>query len=119
MKNKKKALMVIGAVIGLINGVFGGGGGMIAVPVFEKYLGYQNKQAHATAIAVILPISIITAIIYLFAGSFSLNIGLCCSAGVLLGGIGGAVLLNKLNSSIVGKIFAIVMLISGIKLLVW
>lgn len=119
MNKEKKVMLIIGAVIGFINGLFGGGGGMIAVPIFEKYLGYENKQAHATAIAVILPISLVTSLVYLLGGSFDFKIGLWCSAGVVLGGSLGAVLLSKLKSTLIGKIFALVMLISGIKLLVW
>lgn len=119
MNKKKKIMMVSGAIIGFINGLFGGGGGMIAVPIFEKILGYELKKSHATAIAMILPISIVTALVYLLGGTFNLGVGLWCGAGVIIGGAVGAMLLNKLNSSIVGKIFALVMLFSGIKLLVW
>ena len=119
MSKEKKVMMISGAVIGFINGLFGGGGGMIAVPIFEKYLRMENKQAHATAIAVILPISLITSIVYLICGSFDFSIGLWCTAGVVIGGSLGAILLNKLKSDLIGKIFALVMLVSGIKLLVW
>ncbi len=118
-KNKKKLLIISGALIGLINGIFGGGGGMIAVPLMVKFLGYDNKTAHATAIAVILPVSLFTAIVYLFSGAFSVSIGLWTTAGVVGGGVVGAILLKKLNASSVGKIFALVMLLSGIKLLFW
>lgn len=119
MEKQKRLLMTVGAVIGFINGLFGGGGGMIAVPIFEKYLRLNSKQAHATAIAVILPISTITAVIYLIAGRFNLAVGLWCSSGVVLGGTLGAILLNRLKTSWIKNIFLVVMLLAGIKLLVW
>ena len=118
-KKKKKVLMISGTIIGAINGIFGGGGGMIAVPLMVKFLGYDNKTAHATAIAVILPVSIFTAVVYLISGAFSIVAGLWTSAGVIGGGIVGAILLKKLNANSVGKIFAFVMLFSGLKLLFW
>ena len=35
-----------GSLTGAVNGLFGGGGGMIAVPVLGGWLGYPEKQAH-------------------------------------------------------------------------
>ena len=62
----KKWLIVIsaGMLIGFINGFFGGGGGMISVPLLEKVLKIDNKKSHATAMAVIFPLSIVSAIVY-------------------------------------------------------
>jgi len=119
LSKRKKNLLFMGSVIGFVNGLFGGGGGMIAVPLMVKFLGYDNKTAHATAIAVILPVSIFTAVVYLISGAFSIVAGLWTSAGVIGGGIVGAILLKKLNANSVGKIFAFVMLFSGLKLLFW
>ena len=47
-RNKKKAVGG-GLLLGAVNGLFGGGGGMIGVPVLSDVLGYERKQAHATA----------------------------------------------------------------------
>ena len=43
-----------GGIIGFLNGLLGAGGGMVAVPVLKKEM--DTKQAHATSIAVIIPI---------------------------------------------------------------
>ena len=37
-----------GVAVGAANGLFGGGGGMLAVPLLTK-TGYEEKTAHATA----------------------------------------------------------------------
>ena len=42
---------------------FGGGGGMVCVPILQKVLFLESKQAHATAIAVIFPLSLIVSIL--------------------------------------------------------
>ena len=42
-------LMVYGALIGLLNGFFGSGGGILAVTLLQKQ-GLPSRQAHATSI---------------------------------------------------------------------
>lgn len=118
MKNFPKTLMLIlcGAVIGFVNGFFGGGGGMIAVPVLERVLKNKTKTAHATAILIILPLCIVSAIIYIISGYFKLKIGLSAGAGVIAGGVLGAVLLSKLNNKVIRIIFAVIMTAVGFKM---
>jgi len=119
MENKKKLfyLIITGIVTGFVNGLFGGGGGMIVVPMLIILLNYPVKTSHATAILIILPISIISGIIYASYGAFDLDIGLPVTLGVILGGVIGAKLLSKLNAKIVTKIFSIVMFLAGIKMI--
>lgn len=126
-KNSKKSdfspkrkffLMLSGAVIGFLNGFFGGGGGMVCVPILQKVLNLNSKESHATAIAVIFPLSLISAFIYVINGyikSFPLvTIGL----GVVAGGILGAFALKFLPPKAVRLIFAIIMFVGGIKLII-
>ena len=56
---KKRAIvfgLIFGLFVGFINGFFGGGGGMIVVPILTFGLGLADKQAHATAIFTIFNI---------------------------------------------------------------
>ncbi len=119
-KNKAKKWIIIifsGMLIGFINGFFGGGGGMISVPLLEKVLKIDNKKSHATAMAVIFPLSIVSAIIYGLNTQIDwLNL-LYVTIGVSLGGILGAFLLNKLNNKVIRIIFVLVMLSAGIRML--
>lgn len=115
---KNKVLLALcGAVIGFINGFFGGGGGMICVPLLEKVLHLDNKYSHATAIVVIFPISFVSAIIYLLSGNLETIPFLTIGTGVLLGGVIGSFALKFLPSKIVRVIFVLVMLAGGIRLL--
>ncbi len=116
--NKNKLVSILtGAVAGLINGLFGGGGGMVVVPMLTKLLKFNSKNSHATAILIILPLSIVSGILYLSFGKFSLEIGLPVIAGIIIGGIIGAILLSKLSSKWVMIIFSIVMAVAGGKML--
>lgn len=118
MKNVKKLHIVLfGAVIGVINGLFGGGGGMIVVPVLTKFFKFSQKQAQATALFVILPISIASSIIYITHNSINFSHSWPVILAVVVGGAGGALLLNKLNNKVVRLIFIGLILISGISML--
>ena len=114
---EKLYLILTGVVTGLANGFFGGGGGMIVVPLLTFLLYMKAKAAYATAIAIILPVSIISAVVYFLKGSFNFPVGIPSGAGVVLGGIAGAWLLGKLSSKWITRIFAVIMLAAGVKLL--
>ena len=119
-KDYKKWLIVIfsGMLIGFVNGFFGGGGGMISVPLLEKVLKIDNKKSHATAMAIIFPLSIVSAIVYGLSTKIDwLNL-LYVSLGVTAGGILGALLLKKLNGKIIRVIFIIIMLVAGVRMLI-
>ena len=115
-KNKKSIFFIVflGAIIGFINGVFGGGGGMIVVPVLTNYFDYDDKTAHATALTIILPLSIISAVIYFFNNSIMWNTVITAGSGFLIGGIMGSLLLNKINNRAIRIFFSFVMIICGI-----
>ena len=102
--------------VGLINGFFGGGGGMLCVPLIEKGLNVPSKKAHATTIAVILPLSIVSSVVYIMNNTIDIFKLSIITLGVVLGGILGAFLLKKLNNNFIKIIFAIVMLLAGIKM---
>ena len=53
---KSLKLIIIGLASGLLNGFFGAGGGIMAVPLLQK-AGVPTEKSHATSIAVILPLT--------------------------------------------------------------
>ena len=112
---EKSYLALTGALTGLANGFFGGGGGMVVVPLMIYLLKMKTKNAHATALAVILPITLISALVYFIGGKFDFKIGVPSLFGVVAGGILGAWLLGKISAKWLTKIFSLVMLIAGVK----
>ena len=120
-KKLSKKIIILGIIsgifVGFINGFFGGGGGMIVVPVLYYIFKMPEKISHATALFIILPLSIASSIIYIIKGGvLSLNL-LYSGIGFIVGGIMGALLLKKLNNKVLRVIFAFIMLVAGIKLL--
>ncbi len=116
-KGKIPLKIVAGLAAGLINGLFGGGGGMIIVPCLKYLLKYETSAAHATAIAVILPLSVLSGIFYTAFGNFEWTPTVFVTIGVTIGGIAGAFLLKKLSSTPITLIFSIVMAAAGVKML--
>lgn len=122
MNNKKrdisgKKYTVIGLIAGLVNGLFGGGGGTIIVPTLAKSPSYGQKRAQATAMAVTTPISAVSATLCLFDGLFPLKKGLAVVIGVCVGGIIGAKILNKINKGVAEKFFYALITVLGVKML--
>lgn len=107
-----------GFLTGAVNGLFGGGGGMIAVPLLKNMLGYSEKQSHATAIAVIAPICLASAIVYIINGQFDASIIIPAAIGSTAGGFVGAQVLNKLPVAVVNAVFVAVMLAAGIRMII-
>ncbi len=56
---------IIGIATGMANGLFGSGGGTIVVPAMVYLLDADDHTAHATAISVILPLTLVSAFFYI------------------------------------------------------
>ena len=106
-----------GALTGAVNGIFGGGGGMIAVPLLSGLLGYEERQAHATAIFVIAPVCLASAIIYIINGYAVPDVIIPTAVGTVAGGFVGAYSLSKFSSSAVNYIFLAIMFAAGVRML--
>ena len=117
-KNKPSRVIIAicGAIIGFVNGFLGGGGGMICVPLQEKYCKIDNKSAHATTLCVILPLCIVSAFVYTQNVNLNFVSLSLITAGAIIGGILGAIFLKKLNFKFVRILFAFLMLFAGIKM---
>jgi len=109
---------VIGLVTGLANGLFGSGGGTIAVPAMIHLLKAEEHKAHATAISVILPLTIVSTVFYIIRGYADWGLTLKVTVGGLVGGYIGARLLNKCSDKLLRKIFAVFMAAAGIKMII-
>lgn len=95
---RKSKIIPIGLIVGLANGFFGAGGGALLVPALQKFLKFETKKSHATALAVILPLSVVSAIIYVWGVEPDWKIVLFVAAGGICGGLVGAKLLSKMKA---------------------
>ena len=117
MKKNQWKSVVFGIGIGGANAVFGGGGGMLAVPAL-RLLGYGQKEAHATAIAVVLPVSALSFLWYFLGGLYDVNVMIPTALGTLIGGVLGAKILGLLPQKAVGYAFAVLQALAGVWMLI-
>jgi len=116
LKRENLISAAAGLAIGAVNGLFGAGGGMLAVP-FLKKLGFEQKAAHANAVAVILPISVISAILYMCKDYVNLGDALVYIPTGVIGALLGTFALKKIFSLWLKRIFGGFMVYAGIRLL--
>lgn len=111
-------LIAIGFITGIVNGLFGSGGGTIIVPSLVFLVKMEDYKAHATAISIILPLSIISTIIYLKSNIVKFNIGYIIAIGGIIGSFIGAKLLKKIPNLVLRKIFGIIIIITAIRMII-
>ena len=108
---------ITGIVVGVANGLFGSGGGTILVPAFEKFMKIEAHKAHATALAVIFPLSLLSIFFYMRGTDTPWETIIWISAGGVAGGFIGAKLLNKLKTPWLHKLFGICMAAAAIRMI--
>ncbi len=110
-------MTIFSAAAGFVNGFLGGGGGVIVVALLLAVMKLHQKSAQATALLAVLPLSAVSAAVYIVKGSVQWAPALWTTLGVVAGGILGALLLDKLKGNVVKLIYALVLIAGGIKML--
>lgn len=119
MKNTLTMVILIGFITGICNGIFGSGGGTVLVPCMVMFLGVKENKAHATAISVILPLSIISVFFYFYKNMIDWSLTLKVALGSSIGGYIGARILNKFSDRTLRIIFGISMIIASVRMVFW
>ena len=117
-KAKFKLILSAGGLLsGLLNGLLGTGGGILAIPAL-RLAGYQQRYAQANASVFMLVMSVVSAAVLLFSGeSINWASALPVAIGGIPGAAAGALLLNKLSNRVLQLIFSLLILASGIRIL--
>lgn len=115
---KNFKIIMIGLISGIVNGLFGSGGGTIIVPSLCFLVGLEEHKSHATAISIILPLSLLSTYIYFRHSVINLNVSFYVAIGSIIGGFIGAKVLNKVPNKYLRKSFGIVMIIAAIRLVI-
>ena len=116
MQNTLKS-SILGIFTGIINGLFGSGGGMILVVGLEKILKIDAHKAHASSIAIILPISLVSVFVYMRYLNIDYIPVILISTGGMIGGFIGAKFLNKISTRKLKILFGVFMIFSAIKII--
>ena len=117
MKREPLKFSISGALAGVANGLFGGGGGSILVPLLTRLCRLDQRRAFATSVAVILPLCVLSAAIYLFRGKLELMAALPYLIGGLIGGILAGKLFKGVRIAWLRRLFALLLLYGGVRCL--
>ena len=112
---RKKINYFIGLCSGIVNGLLGAGGGMLAVPTLKNQI--EAQKAHATTVAIIMPICLVSSVFYIFAGRVTVADALPYAPFGIIGALIGAVLLTKMKAKHLRFIFSLFMIWAGIRMI--
>ena len=115
-KQRGTQLLFGGALTGFVNGLLGSGGGMIAVPMLERS-GLDAKQAHSGSLAVVLPLSVFSAAMYLKDKRVMVNDVLPYLPAGLIGAAFGAWVMKRISPTLLHRIFGGFAIWAGIRML--
>ena len=117
MTGMRKWLFYPAAVIvGLLCGLFGAGGGVVAVPMLRG-AGLEEDEAHATSISITFPLALLSGFFYLRGEHFTLSQAVPYLPGGLAGALAGAWLLPRISTVWLRRIFGAVIVFSAVRLL--
>ncbi len=115
---KKYGPWISGAAAGVINGLFGAGGGMVLLPLLGKTTDLKDKEIFANCVAIILPISLVSAAVYFFRGGSFAAESVPYLIGGAIGGVIAGLLLKKLKAVWLHRALGVFILWGGIRLLI-
>jgi hypothetical protein len=113
MKTKQK--LIIGLAAGLLNGLFGSGGGVVAVPLLERS-NIEQRKCHATSVVLIFVLSLVSTVMYALKGRLDYHSALDFVPAGLVGAVIGATLLKKVPNTHLRRIFGVIILASAVRL---
>ncbi len=119
MKKMKEnfKIIIVGALTGLLCGIFASGGGLVLVPAFVYIFKLTEKEARAMSVFCILPMVLASLVFYQRSEYIDWKLGILCGLGGVLGGYIGANLLKKLNDKYLVLIFIIFLIYAAISIL--
>lgn len=104
-------LIAIGAVAGVLSGMFGIGGGAIIVPALIIFMGFSQVAANGTSLAaLLLPVGILACFEYYRAGKLKIAPALAVALGLASGTWFGATIALELPADILRQAYGIFLL---------
>lgn len=111
-------LLAIGLMAGFLSGLVGIGGGVVIVPALVLLLGFNQKLAQGTSLAMLaLPVAFVGAFNYYKNGYADWRIAVILAVTFVAGGFLGSKLALSLEMGVIKKIFAVLMIVLAVKYL--
>ena len=113
----KNKLRLAGALGGAVNGIFGGGGGMLLLPLLSRWGGLGGRAVFASCVAVIFPVCLASAAVYFLRAQLDLSAAWPYLLGGGLGGLIGGLTFEKVPVKWLKVLFALFLLYGGVRYL--
>jgi uncharacterized membrane protein YfcA len=108
------AIFVTACVVGICSGLFGVGGGVLLVPLLVLLLGFNQHTAQGTSlIALVPPTGLLAFLAYYHAHQVDVKVGLLIIPGVILGGVVGGKLAERMSPWRMRIVFALLLFSLG------
>ena len=122
-RETKKAFLIFTLIClaaGFLNGLLGAGGGILLVWAFSSYRKDPQsdgvRDIFAATLAAVIPITALSACLYGTVSAADMSEMAQLILPAMAGGVIGALLLGKIPTAVLKKIFAVLVLYSGISM---
>ena len=111
----RAALVGLGA--GFLSGLFGVGGGILMVPALVMVMHLDQRLAHGTSLAAVVPIAVSSTLSYAVAGEVDWTVAAFLAIGAIGGAVLGTRLLHTLPERVLGWAFAALLIATALRML--
>lgn len=116
LRGRAVGSIVIGVASGLFGGLTGVGGGAIIVPMLVTYLKVPQHRAHGTSLAIMVLLVFFGALAYFQQGFFDPSLFMGMAVGSMVGVVLGAKLMTLIPAAPLRWIFAITIILIGLRM---
>lgn len=110
--------LLIGLAAGVLSGFFGIGGGLIVIPALIFVCGFNQLTAQGTSLAILLPPTGLLAFLnYYKSGNVNVRAAVVICIMIFVGALFGARMAHNVSPDLLRKSFAVLLILSSIKLL--
>jgi len=109
-------LLLVGIAAGFLSGLFGVGGGILVVPGLMIFAKLDQRMAHGTSLAAVLPISAASLVSYWAHDHVDWSVALFLSLGAIVGAVIGTALLARVSKRALSLTFAGILFVAGVRL---
>jgi uncharacterized membrane protein YfcA len=111
-------LLLVGLAAGMLSGLVGVGGGIIIVPCLVLLLGFTQKEAQGTSLAILLlPIGVFAVFEYYKQGQINITYALMVAVAFLVGSYFGSKIALSVDEQKLKKMFAVTLMLLSIRML--
>ncbi|HEX7094591.1 MAG TPA: sulfite exporter TauE/SafE family protein [Acidimicrobiales bacterium] len=118
VRSHTTSVVIVGVAAGFLSGLFGVGGGILIVPGLVLITKMDQRLAHGTSLAAVLPISAASLLSYWLHDNVDWPVALFLVLGAIAGAVVGTRLLTVLPHRALGVAFAIMLVASAIRLFI-